>query len=202
MKIIIDNPCHENWNAMAPNKDGAHCFSCQKSVIDFSQKSINEIKSFFNSITNSEKICGRFKQNQLKELSFDDFFMKFKKWILPHKLVVIMLFTFGLTLFSCQSNPPKTEIMGGVVAKNMKPDTTKEVDKIQNQNLILGEAAVIDQSVKQKQSKQIIVREGSKYLKGDVAFINDTLKKKVCTTKDSINKSEDLMIMGGLKKME
>ena len=99
MKISIDTPCHENWEAMQPNNEGAHCFSCQKAVIDFSQKSTHEIKLFFGSIADSQKICGRFKPEQLKELSFDDFFEKFKKWVLPHKLAVLLVFTFAFQIF-------------------------------------------------------------------------------------------------------
>lgn len=103
MKISIDEPCHEDWDNMQPNKEGVHCFSCQKSVIDFSTKTTNEIKTFFKSVTSDQKICGRFNTNQLKELSFDDFYEKFKNMILPHKLAIVLVFTFGFGLFSCQS---------------------------------------------------------------------------------------------------
>ncbi len=101
---------------MKPTEKGAHCFSCQKTVIDFSKQSLNEIKLFFESINSSEKICGRFKTEQLKNLTFNDFYTRFKTWHITHKIAVILVFTFGLTLFSCQSNTPENGSKMGLVA--------------------------------------------------------------------------------------
>ena len=61
MKIVIDNPCHENWDAMTPNEKGAFCSACQKTVLDFSKKTVDEIKSFFVELPKTETVCGRFK---------------------------------------------------------------------------------------------------------------------------------------------
>ena len=76
MNISIKKPCHENWNEMTPNEQGAFCGKCVKTVVDFSTKTIDEIKDFFNSTT-EEKVCGRFETTQLTSLSFDDFYSKF-----------------------------------------------------------------------------------------------------------------------------
>ena len=66
MNVSINKPCHENWAEMTPNQQGAFCGKCIKTVIDFSSKSINEIKEFFNT-TQQQRICGRFetKRNNL-----------------------------------------------------------------------------------------------------------------------------------------
>ena len=48
MKIEINKPCHENWDAMTPNEKGAFCSLCKKNVVDFSQKTLSEIKDFFS----------------------------------------------------------------------------------------------------------------------------------------------------------
>lgn len=143
MKIAINEPCHENWNAMQPNNDGAFCLSCQKNVIDFSKKSIHEIKDFFSSISQVDNVCGRFKSKQLEELNFDDFFEKFKKWRLPYKLAIILFFTFGFGLFSCQTN--STSLVTGETAY-VEKDTTLEIDgmveQASNNTLLLGEPAI------------------------------------------------------------
>lgn len=129
MRVSINKPCHENWDAMTPKEQGAFCLACQKTVVDFSQKTTDEIKDFFRVVPPSEKICGRFRNDQLNELSFDEFFVKFKNWIMPKKLAVILCFSFGLTLFSCKTTqeplmgdvsidtelPPKELINGKVV---------------------------------------------------------------------------------------
>lgn len=64
IQIAIENPCHEDWNNMAPETQGRFCHSCEKIVIDFSQMSDSEILQFFNK-PKTEKICGRFKSEQL-----------------------------------------------------------------------------------------------------------------------------------------
>jgi hypothetical protein len=63
--IQLNNPCHENWNNMAPNEQGAYCSSCRKNVIDFTRKTENEI---YEILENSEgEMCGRFTQFQLQQ---------------------------------------------------------------------------------------------------------------------------------------
>ncbi|MGZ3882754.1 MAG: hypothetical protein ACXVPD_00895, partial [Bacteroidia bacterium] len=101
MKISINTPCHENWDAMSPNEQGAFCLACQKNVIDFSRKTTHEIKSFFTMLPAAEKVCGRFEEKQLQALSFDDFFRQFRQWRFAYKAAVICFFVFGTTLFSC-----------------------------------------------------------------------------------------------------
>lgn len=209
MKVSIDTPCHENWEAMQPNNEGAHCFSCQKSVIDFSQKSTHEIKLFFSSIADSQKICGRFKPEQLKELSFDDFFEKFKKWVLPHKLAVILVFTFGLGLFSCDTNSNSNHLMGEVVSNQTPTDTISQVDTARantkigvNKNSVIGQAKVIAAPVTQTISPKTNNTHEQKYLKGDVAYVKDTITKKICIKKDSVTKQDNTEIMGRIMRSQ
>lgn len=66
--ITIPEPCHENWNNMSPNEKGRFCKACDKTVHDFTKKTDEQIvKNFLD----NEKLCGRFKTNQLnKELVY------------------------------------------------------------------------------------------------------------------------------------
>jgi len=68
INIAIENPCHENWDQMTPETQGRFCSSCEKIVIDFSEMSDSEILQFFNK-PKTEKICGRFKTEQLTHQS-------------------------------------------------------------------------------------------------------------------------------------
>jgi hypothetical protein len=158
MNIQINEPCHENWQAMTPNQQGAFCKVCHKDVVDFSKKSIAEIKSFFTEKAEG-KICGRFEKKQLVYLSFDDFFNSFKYWALSKKFAVIFFFTFGFLSLTtnAQSNEPltgkvvapKTHLQGGAVAA-------------QTNNFIMGKPAPVP----------------DQYEKGDVAYPKkDTTKK-------------------------
>jgi len=191
MKVSINNPCHENWEAMTPNEQGAFCLSCQKTVVDFSQKSIREIKDFFSIIPQTEKVCGRFKSEQLTELSFDDFFVKFRNWILPKKLAVVFFFCFGLSLFSCKTvheplmgdvavesndsiinTPPEGVITGGInhngdtVAKAIETNTTTEQPDHK-----MGEVIALPPSNRSTQEIKCVLKDTLKeenYLKGKV----------------------------------
>ena len=45
-KLKIEKPCHEDWNKMAPNQLGRHCQLCEKTVVDFTKMSSEEIKEY------------------------------------------------------------------------------------------------------------------------------------------------------------
>ncbi|MDO5856927.1 hypothetical protein Q2490_06465 [Myroides odoratimimus] len=38
-RIEIPEPCHEDWDKMAPQDKGRHCAVCDKVVVDFSKAS-------------------------------------------------------------------------------------------------------------------------------------------------------------------
>lgn len=63
--ISIPKPCHEDWNKMTPNEQGAFCKVCCKTVVDFTKKTSSEIKSYFENLAGN-KICGRFQSSQLQ----------------------------------------------------------------------------------------------------------------------------------------
>lgn len=64
-KIHIPEPCHEDWNKMTPNKQGAFCKVCTKTVVDFSAKTDDEIQKYLHENID-KKICGRFKLTQIE----------------------------------------------------------------------------------------------------------------------------------------
>lgn len=166
MEISIKKPCQENWETMTPNEAGAFCGKCIKTVIDFSDKSLDDIKSFFEQ-KQSEKVCGRFQQKQLVSLSFDSFFEEFKNFAFTKRFAVILYFTFGMWLFETSSGIAQTQthlkgdvevksnpIMGGVRAFPQK-DTVQICEKPkQSPKLIKGKVAV-----KQKQVEEIRMGE-------------------------------------------
>jgi hypothetical protein len=67
LKITIPKPCHQDWEAMTPNQQGRHCTACAKTMVDFSLLSYEEVKQFFLH-EKKEKVCGRFKQDQLHRI--------------------------------------------------------------------------------------------------------------------------------------
>lgn len=152
MEISIKKPCHENWDEMTPNEQGAFCGKCVKTVVDFSTKSLEEIKQFFVG-KQDEKVCGRFEKTQLTSLSFDAFFNEFKGFNFTKRFAVILYFTFGMWLFGTSSAMAQNDghlkgdvqvdhtIMGGVRA--LPKDTTKNCTKpFQTEKIIKGKVAV------------------------------------------------------------
>jgi len=65
-KIYIPEPCFEDWDKMTPTEQGAFCGVCSKDVIDFSNRSEEEIQRYLAENMNA-KICGRFKASQICE---------------------------------------------------------------------------------------------------------------------------------------
>ena len=62
LSLSIKNPCAENWQDFTSVDRGSFCNSCQKTVVDFTNKSDAEVFSYFNL---TEKTCGRFRIDQL-----------------------------------------------------------------------------------------------------------------------------------------
>jgi hypothetical protein len=62
--ILIAQPCHKNWDTMLPNAAGKFCTSCQKTVIDFTNLSQQEILTI---LQNSKTMpCGLFKASNVQ----------------------------------------------------------------------------------------------------------------------------------------
>ena len=65
-RLKIETPCHEDWTKMSPNKDGRHCELCDKTVIDFTVMSQEEITNYLTHNSKAQ-ICGRILVPRKKE---------------------------------------------------------------------------------------------------------------------------------------
>ncbi|MBO2010389.1 carboxypeptidase-like regulatory domain-containing protein [Hymenobacter negativus] len=63
LALSIPQPCSESWDAMTPTAAGRHCAACQKTVVDFTQKTDAELLAYF--AQPSSNTCGRFWDDQL-----------------------------------------------------------------------------------------------------------------------------------------
>jgi len=66
IKITIPQPCNANWQEMSPRHNGRHCSLCDKTVVDFSDLTSEEITAYLQQ-HRGEKTCGRFRQQQLQK---------------------------------------------------------------------------------------------------------------------------------------
>jgi hypothetical protein len=171
MKISIENPCHENWDAMTPNEKGAFCLSCQKNVVDFSKKTLHEIKSFFTELPATEKVCGRFEEKQLDSLTFEHFFQQFRNWRLFHKMAVVIFFTFGISLFGCAQSGPKDRnlhLKGDVAFEAPVKDTTKKCRKD-----TLDEKMIMGKMIAPPKEERMILGELAVPVKENTPYVGD-----------------------------
>lgn len=64
--LSIAEPCHENWQNMSQQEQGRHCDKCCKVVVDFTSMPTEKVIAFINE-RQTEKICGRFRSEQISE---------------------------------------------------------------------------------------------------------------------------------------
>jgi hypothetical protein len=63
LTVQIPQPCHERWDEMQPTEQGRFCASCQKTVVDYTALSDQELVQLLSKIP--ETSCGRFRNEQL-----------------------------------------------------------------------------------------------------------------------------------------
>jgi hypothetical protein len=103
-KILIPKPCHENWEGMTPNSQGKFCGSCQKNVVDFTNKSAVEIQNYFAENT-GKRICGRFEKTQLNSITLQIPHQLLFSQVHFHKMFLLaLLIVMGTSLFSCSDS--------------------------------------------------------------------------------------------------
>lgn len=160
--ISIPEPCSENWNEMTPTEKGAFCQKCALEVIDFTNKSSDEIRQVLAQNIGNHA-CMRIKNTQMDELNED-----FSTWRINNQQsfnrawVFTLLVVFGMTLFSCQEEEP-------VIKQYQKVAQTildNEEDVVENQVIDSTEVSEVS-SIKQnlpvlqekQASKELIIQE-------------------------------------------
>jgi hypothetical protein len=63
LQLGIPTPCHESWANMQPSEKGRHCVSCQKTVVDFTAMSDQEIIRYMSKA--GSHVCGRLAPDQI-----------------------------------------------------------------------------------------------------------------------------------------
>lgn len=88
-KLHIQNPCSEKWSKMRPAVGGRHCAVCDITVVDFTNKTEQEILNYL--AANEEKyICGKYRAEHVSTPRSNRF-----KWIL-----IGLTMIFGTSLVS------------------------------------------------------------------------------------------------------
>ncbi|MEO5647434.1 MAG: hypothetical protein ABIQ56_03670 [Chitinophagaceae bacterium] len=101
LSITIPVPCHEDWGAMSASSQGRFCNSCEKTVVDFTTMSDEEVRNYLVN-KKDEKLCGRFSSMQLGRIKIhlpeNVFQLSMPEW---KRFLLACLVVFSTTLFSC-----------------------------------------------------------------------------------------------------
>ncbi len=167
MNISINKPCHEDWSKMTPNEQGAFCGICTKNVIDFSVKSLEEIKAYFSK-PKEGKLCGRFTEDQLVELNMESFVERFFGFKLSRKLATIT--AMALVMFlgipnSSKAQDDKHIKMGKIKAPTTHTVTPVKTDTIKPVKQVKGDVKVEPKETTPKETNQRHIMGGPKVKK-------------------------------------
>ncbi len=143
-KVTIPKPCREDWNKMTSNKKGKFCDVCTKTVIDFTNKSTNEIQDIL--LKNHDKrVCGHFYKSQLATINIEIPNFIFKKQYSQVRIFALaLLVTMGTSLMSCQTD-----------GKVKKIESVDIVDSIPKTKKIKKDSILIDKPVIPKKPQNI-----------------------------------------------
>ncbi|SFU28595.1 hypothetical protein SAMN05216480_101383 [Pustulibacterium marinum] len=197
--IAIPNPCHENWEEMSKVDKGKFCSKCAKTVIDFTKMPQQEISNYLSN-KRGEKICGRFTNDQLDQITIEiptEVF--YKTYSFRKSFMLLLLIVMGGTFFSCETVTNNNSMLGKVIVTDTitKTDSTT-VNPIQidtTSTVKIGES-IINDSVKcttesAKKTLEIpeIVTTGEVVevaLMGDVEYVDPTLTEFNITSVDKV----------------
>jgi len=135
--VRLNFTCNRNWEDMTAVKGGRFCNDCQKKVINFTNKTNDEIAAYLMSSTT--KVCGRFAESQLAPALIKPLW---KQW-LSAAAMFIAVFT-GIKEASAQTNnlhdsiksvpskPGTTASLGGeiVLVRNNFTALSKPIQKV------------------------------------------------------------------------
>ena len=143
--LSIPKPCHEDWNKMNPDERSRFCNACQKSIIDFSQLTDDEI---IEMLKKGNETCGRFDNSQLNRIVPVLTYLYQPKTIPWWKslLIATAVFLFKSPVASAlNQNPPSKEITiypQSVKSEMLVSDSEKIVVKGNVQDAKTGEALI------------------------------------------------------------
>lgn len=207
-KIVLTNPCSESWDSMQIGTAERFCQSCQKSVIDFSSKSDDEIKAFLKD-KQGEKLCGRFYIHQVERIRIEIdpnlLVSGIPSW---QKFLVVFLVCFGQDFLGydfifaqteTDSIPVKTEQVDSLIPVSLieEPDSTLEaaVDSVQKPThlkkktidricpypltfVVMGDISIVDERYNDPESEFSLIQDQPE---------KDTLKSKPAIAQVSKN---------------
>jgi len=155
--VYIPNPCSEKWEFMSSQEKGRFCTVCNKCVIDFTQKQHEEIQQILIE-KKDDNICGTFYNHQLANNESDkseQIKTKFLKYIpsyFQNNRITLSIFPLILFLTGCSKQKESCTMTIG------KTVVDTEIDTLKNNDYVIGEAIIENDSATKIYKKDNIVR--------------------------------------------
>jgi len=176
MKVQINEPCPANWDKMQIKLHARHCEQCDKSVIDFTQKSRAEIIAFLLENPNGS-VCGRMNRQQfdIKEEDLPELISIISQPRFRANAFLILAIVCTSIFQSCENSPtdknqvvkPKIELKNNNPLGKVIVEDTVQISKKNNNikhktscspDVMLGEV-----SVNKSQETEVAVAGGITY---------------------------------------
>ncbi len=166
--ISIPKPCHEDWSAMTQKEKGRFCSSCSKTVIDFTQKSKEEIQDYLNE-NFGKRVCGHFYRKQLDTVTLEIPKTTFQQQLSFQKLFILaLLFVMGSTLFSCQYSDGQKQKIENVILIDSLENAEAKIDSIQNSKCDIKKDSLV---ISRELPSPSLILGGLNAIEGDVAIV-------------------------------
>lgn len=206
LQISIPAPCHEDWNDMTPADKGRHCSQCSKTVVDFTGSAPQEI-AFYISQHKSEKLCGRFKPEQIEEPlpTPEDFVKQLSYFRLPmlKKIAAIFLFAFSVMATSCNDDVVGKVEKTSVEQRADSLRTLKDSSQTRTDTALLGEPTMGQVNIiPPKPPKIVCVPQPRTEIMGDMVMqpVPDTIREIPVEALSPV--PDTAVIMGKIKMPE
>lgn len=134
-QIVINNPCSEKLSEMQRIESGFYCGVCKKNVINFTNYTEDQLKSYFSTL-NNKSTCGVFLPKQV-EITYLN--RKNVRYFSLNKLLVILAYLFSC--FSLKAQSLNTEKIQNEFGSDNKVSNSKpkvELNKTESYKSISG----------------------------------------------------------------
>jgi len=197
IQISIPKPCHESWQNMTPVEKGRFCSSCQKTVLDFTHLSDNEIIKL---VSKNDNLCVRLKENQIHRNNIET--KRASNFFGYIAITVLTFLGLGVNNVVAQEKPSieqkDSRILNKVIDSKKKITISGIVTNEKDGNPIRGVAVLVKGSknyvlTDENGKYSIEVKKGKKLVFSHVNYEEQTVKVNSTTLNLKLKKEEMLI---------
>lgn len=140
-KISLGNPCTYGWQNMSPSEKGRHCAQCDKTVIDFTVMTDQQVIDY---LLTHKNVCGHFNKSQLGRTMFLYSPKRKNSFHWPSIAAMLVAGIFQLMPMKAEAKTPITTIQTATMGSTPKIETENRNKYIDKDSLINIKIKVVD----------------------------------------------------------